>query len=85
MLFQQCFVKPLLPVLKTLVRHSQGSYSGPPAHNTDTLTTRPPRQLQISEDVIYWIIMVIWKPFNKQQNFRLGQIQRVCGQHINPG
>ena len=42
------------------------------------LTTRPPRQLQISGDAINWIIMVVWKPFNKQKNFRLGQIQRVC-------
>ena len=71
MFFPQCFVNPLLPVLKTLVRHSQGSYSGHPAHETDTVTTRPLRHLQIREDVIYWIIMVVWKPFYKQQNFRL--------------
>ena len=78
-LFPQCFIKPLLPVLKTLVHRSQGSYSGPLAHETDNVTTRPPWWLQISEDVIYWIIMVVWKSFNKQQNVRFGQIQRVCG------
>ena len=53
MLFPQCFVKPLLPVLMTSGRRSQGSYSGPPAQETDTLATRPQRRLQISEDVIY--------------------------------
>ena len=83
MLFPQCFIKPVLPVFRTLVSHSQGSYSGPPAHETDTQTARPPWWLQISEDVIYWIIMVVWRPFNKQQNFRLGQIQRVCRRRIN--
>ena len=67
--FPQCFTKPLLPVLRTLVRCSQGSYSGPPAHETDPLTTRPLWRLIISEDVIYLIIMVVWEPFNKQQKF----------------
>ena len=40
----------------------------PPPHETDTLTTRPPWRLQIIGDVIYWIIMVVSKPFNPFPN-----------------
>ena len=41
-----------------------GIILGPPAHEMDTLTTEPLWRLQISGDVVYWIIMVVWKPFN---------------------
>ena len=35
-------IKPLLPVLKTLVHRGRGSNPRPPANETDALTTRQP-------------------------------------------
>ena len=83
MLFPHCFQKPLLPVSKTWVCRGQGLNLRPAAHNSDALTPWSPQQLKISEDVIYWINMVVWKPFTQQQNFSLVKIKRVCRGHIN--
>ena len=45
--------KPLLPVLRTLICRSWGSNVGPPAHEADALTTRPPRWSTLVQWIAY--------------------------------
>ena len=50
--------KPLPPVLKALVCRGRGSNPRPPAHEADSLTTRPPRRLQIPRRMIRFLLFL---------------------------